>query len=121
MNHARRSHDLFYHVAPKNLGSKAGMSSTEYSEAERERAWLNTGFEPLRYLSALDFDMDRTETFAPGFVGAFEMARSHTAATGTRMQVVVLVALLNHDLQQYMEEVVGPDHEEGPIKVECLR
>ncbi|KAJ6589339.1 hypothetical protein B0H19DRAFT_979560 [Mycena capillaripes] len=124
------SHDSLYHVAPKNLGGKAWMSSTEYSEVEK--AWSNTGFEPLspcvsfgwlgaqrktmpRYdrdhcdamtlLGAVDFDMDRTETFASGFAGAFEMARSHTAATGTRMQGVALVALLNHDLQQYVRPI----------------
>ncbi|KAJ7191466.1 hypothetical protein GGX14DRAFT_381143 [Mycena pura] len=122
--------DSLYHVAPKNLGGKAWMSSVEYASVQR--TWSNTGFEPLSpcvsfgwlgaqrktisradrddcdamtLLGAVDFDMDRAEAFAPAFTAAMGIAKRHTAAAGTQMQGVALVALLNYDLQQYVRPI----------------
>ncbi|KAJ7321001.1 hypothetical protein DFH08DRAFT_713290 [Mycena albidolilacea] len=131
MTISRGAHkDSLYHVAPKNLGGKAWMSSVEYASVQR--TWSNTGFEPLSpcvsfgwlgtqrktisradrddcdamtLLGAVDFDMDRAEAFAHGFTAAMDIAKRHTAAAGTQMQGVALVALLNYDLQQYVRPI----------------
>ncbi|KAJ7226297.1 hypothetical protein C8J57DRAFT_1093388 [Mycena rebaudengoi] len=122
--------DSLYHVAPKNLGGKAWMSSVEYASVQR--TWSNTGFEPLSpcvsfgwfgtqrktisradrddcdamtLLGAVDFDMDRVEAFALGFTAAMDIAKRHTATAGAQMQGVALVALLNYDLQQYVRPI----------------
>ncbi|KAJ7097386.1 hypothetical protein C8R44DRAFT_949462 [Mycena epipterygia] len=122
--------DSLYHVAPKNLGGRAWMSSDEYLSAHR--TWSNTGFgllspcisfgwlavqrktisradvdhcDAMTLLGGVDFDMDRGEAFGSGFTEAMEIARHHIAETGTRMQATALAALLNHDLQKYVRPI----------------
>ncbi|KAJ6532881.1 hypothetical protein DFH09DRAFT_1181804 [Mycena vulgaris] len=122
--------DSLEHVAPKNLGGKAWLSSAEYLSAQR--TWSNSGFEPLSpcvsfgwlgtqrkaflrhdiddcdamvLLGAVDFDMDRVESFAPGFARALAAAKRHTAEAGTRMQGAALTSLLSYDLQQYVRPI----------------
>ncbi|KAJ7473316.1 hypothetical protein FB451DRAFT_1248982, partial [Mycena latifolia] len=114
--------DSLFHAGPKNIGGKAWLASEEYLSAQR--AWSNTGFEPLNpcvsfgwigtqrkaiaacdvddcdamtLLGAVDMDMDRVESFARGVGPAIETAKRHIAETGTRMQGAAVAALLNYD------------------------
>ncbi|KAJ7509532.1 hypothetical protein B0H11DRAFT_1960016 [Mycena galericulata] len=122
--------DSLYHVAPKNFGGKGWITSEEYLSAQR--TWSNTGFEPLTpcmsfgwlgvqrktisredvdhcdammLLGAVDYDLDRVETFGTGFTGAIDIAKRHIAEAGTRMQGAALVALINYDLQKYVRPI----------------